>query len=153
MFKKIDTAAKIEATPPGYKLCDHPRPDRTGGGTAIVFRDTLCITKLAADVLNSFEYSEWKIVSGSFRVHFVLIYRPPYSTNHPVTINTFIVEFSQYLETIIMSTDPLIITGDFNIHVNSKTDGDSMKFVDLLLSMSLQHGHEINLAKKERRRA
>ena len=34
-----------------------------------------------------------------------------------------------------MSTDPLIITGDFNIHVNSKTDGDSLKFVDLLLSM------------------
>jgi hypothetical protein len=35
-----------------------------------------------------------------------------------------------------MSTDPLIITGDFNIHVNSKTDGDSLKFVDL--SMGLQ---------------
>ena len=81
-FTKIDTAAKIEATPPGYKLCDHPRPDRTGGGTAIVFRDTLCITKLAADVLNSLEYSEWKIVSGSFLVHFVVIYRPPYSTTY-----------------------------------------------------------------------
>jgi exonuclease III len=78
---------------------------------------------------------EWKIVSGSFRVHFVVIYRPPSSTNHPVTVNAFIVEYSQYLETIIMSTDPLIITGDFNIHVNSKTDGDSLKFVDLLLSM------------------
>jgi hypothetical protein len=50
-------------------------------------------------------------------------------------VNAFIVEYSQYLETIIMSTDPLIITGDFNIHVNSKTDGDSLKFVDLLLSM------------------
>ena len=135
---KLTLLQKLRLPPPGYKLCDHPRPDRTGGGTAIVFRDTLCITKLAADVLNSFEYSEWKIVSGSFRVHFVLIYRPLYSTNHPVTINTFIVEFSQYLETIIMSTDPLI-TGDFNIHVNSKTDGDSMRFVDLLLSMSLQH--------------
>ncbi|CAB4015772.1 Hypothetical predicted protein, partial [Paramuricea clavata] len=41
--------AKNEATPPGYKLCGHPRPDRIGGGTAIVFRDTLCTTKLAAD--------------------------------------------------------------------------------------------------------
>jgi exonuclease III len=54
-FTQIDTAAKIEATPPGYKLCDNPRLDRTGGGTAIVFRDTLCTIKLADDVLNSFE--------------------------------------------------------------------------------------------------
>ncbi|CAB3986805.1 AP-2 complex subunit alpha [Paramuricea clavata] len=142
-FTPIDTAAKIEAAPPGYKLCDHPRPDRTGG-TAIVFRDTLCTTKLPADVLNSFENSEWKIVSGTFRVHFVVIYRPPYSTNHPVIVNAFIVEFSQYLETIIMSTDPRIITGDFNIHVNSKTDGDSLKFVDLLLSMGLQQHVEFS---------
>jgi hypothetical protein len=43
-----------------------------------------------------------------------------------------------------MSTDPLIITGDFNIHVNSKTDGDSLKFVDLLLSMGLQQHVEFS---------
>ena len=59
-------------------------------------------------------------------------------------MNAFIVEFSHYLETIIMSTDPLIITGDFNIHVNSKTDGDSLKLVDLLLSMGLQQHVEFS---------
>jgi hypothetical protein len=43
-----------------------------------------------------------------------------------------------------MSTDPFIITGDFNIHVNSKTDCDSLKFVDLLLSMGLQQHVEFS---------
>ena len=35
-FKEIDSAA-VEATP-------HPRPGRTGGGTAIVLRDTFCMS-------------------------------------------------------------------------------------------------------------
>jgi hypothetical protein len=69
---QVTIAAKIEATPPGYKLCDHPRPDRSGGGTAIAFRDTLCTTKLAADVLNSFAYFEWK-TGRSFLDPFVYI--------------------------------------------------------------------------------
>jgi hypothetical protein len=62
-FTPIDTAEKIEATLPGYKLCDHPRPDRTGGETAIIFRDTLCTTKLAADVLT-------------------LLHPPPFASNY-----------------------------------------------------------------------
>ena len=89
-FKEIDSAAKIEATPAGYKLLDHPRPGRTGGGTAIVLRDTFCMSKSAAKVLNSFEYSELKITSGPFRLLLVVVYRPPYSSNHPVTVNAFI---------------------------------------------------------------
>ena len=37
-----------------------------------------------------------------------------------------------------MSTDPRLITGDFNIHVNSKSDNDVLKFLDLLQSMGLR---------------
>ena len=37
-----------------------------------------------------------------------------------------------------MSTDPLLITGDFNIHVNSKSDNYVLKFLDLLQSMGLR---------------
>ena len=70
-FKEIDSAAKIEAPPVGYKLLDHPRPGRTGGGTAIVLRDTFCMSKSAANVLNLFKYSELKILLGHF-VYFLL---------------------------------------------------------------------------------
>ena len=93
-FTTVDSAAKIVATPTGYKLLDHPRPNRTGGRTGIVSRDTLQVKKLAADVLNSFEYSEWNVISGSFRLRLVVVYRPPYSLNHPVTENVFLAKFS-----------------------------------------------------------
>ena len=36
-----------------------------------------------------------------------------------------------------MSADPLLIVGDFNIHVNSKLDNDVQKVLDLLQSMGL----------------
>lgn len=29
------------------------------------------------------------------------VYKPPYSSNHPVTVNVFIEEFFHYIETII----------------------------------------------------
>ena len=41
-----------------------------------------------------------------------------YSCNHPVTSNVFFDEFSSYLESIVMSSEPLLIAGDFNIHVD-----------------------------------
>ena len=31
--------------PVGYKIEDHPRTGRTGGGTALIFRDTLNVKK------------------------------------------------------------------------------------------------------------
>ena len=37
------------ATPEGYKILDHPRVSRsTGGGTGLLFRDTLCVSKLSS---------------------------------------------------------------------------------------------------------
>ena len=37
-----------------------------------------------------------------------------------------------------MSTEPLIMAGDFNIHVNVPSDNDTVRFLDLLSSMGLQ---------------
>lgn len=40
----------------------------------------------------------------------------------------------------MMTMEPFVITGDFNIHVNITSDNDSVKFLDLLESMGLlQH--------------
>ena len=40
-FKDIDTAHKVELTPPGFKLVDHARSQRAGGGTALVLWDSM----------------------------------------------------------------------------------------------------------------
>ena len=83
-----------------------------------------------------------------------IIYRPPYSNLHPVSLKTFFDEFASYMESIILTPEPLIITGDFNIHVNKVNDSDACEFLDLLPSLGLkQHvigpthegGHTLDL--------
>ena len=37
---KNESAVKVEFCPIGYKIVDHPRTGRTGGGTSLIFRDT-----------------------------------------------------------------------------------------------------------------
>ena len=39
---------------------------------------------------------------NSFRARLSIIYRRPYSAQHPVTPNTFMEEFASYLESIIL---------------------------------------------------
>ena len=135
-----DSAVRYDITPPSYKLFHCPRSDRGGGGTTLLFRDNINVCKLESGSRNSFEFSEYLVCTGSSRIRLVIIYRPPYSTNHPVTVNSFIDEFSDYLESVILSNDLVCVTGDFNIHVDDHNDPAACRFLDLLESMSLtQH--------------
>ena len=69
-----------------------------------------------------------------------IVYRPPYSHTQPCTISTFITEFANFLECVVLLNEQLLLCGDFNIHVNVSNDDDAIKFKDLLESMSLaQH--------------
>ena len=89
-----------------------------------------------------------------FASPFVLLFLP-YSEDHPVTIATFLAEFSAFMETIILVPEPLIIVGDLNIHVDCSDDcNDASNFLDLLQSFGLtQHvtgpthedGHTLDL--------
>ena len=141
-----DTAARIQITPPGYKLIDRPRTERRGGGIAV--------TKIKSGGEMSFEYSELCIKFETFSTRLVIVYRAPYSASHPVTAGTFISEFTTYLESIILSAEPLLITGDFNLHVDNPDDAEATEFLDTLESMGLkQHvnvpthelGHTLDL--------
>ena len=96
------------------------------------------VKKIDAGEETSFEFSEWRLSTNSFRERLSIIYRPPYSSQHPVTLNTFMDEFATYLEYIILVPEPLILTGDLNIHVNDTNDPNACEFLDLLVSMGLK---------------
>ena len=112
-FSERDGAHRAEATPPGFKLLDHIRDGRTGGGTALLVRDYLPEKKADAGEETSFEYSERIVDCGFRKVKIMMIYRIPYSIKHPITTNTFFEEFTSYLESVIMSSEILLITGRF----------------------------------------
>ena len=94
------------------------------------------------------------VSSGTFKVRIVVLYRPPNSPAHPVTTSTFLTDFADYLETLILSSEPLVINGHFSVHVDDSNDRGATKLLDLLDSLGLcQHvtqsthelGHTIDL--------
>ena len=112
-----------------------------GGSTALLYNDHLSIKRNSSGEHQSFEFSDCTFHERDMRLRVVIIYRPPNSEYHPVSITTFLTEFSSFLESIVICSEPLIITGDFNIHVDDESD--SRDFLDLLQSMSLeQHVHQ-----------
>ena len=150
----IDTAAMLEFTPDTHNFYYHNRSGRRGGGTGLLAKKNITVKKIDAGEKKSFEFSQLNIHHDNFRMRLLIIYRPQYSADHPVTINTFLQEFAEYLESIILSPEPVIIVGDFNIHVDVKDDPDAMKFADLLSSLGLNqlvsepthiHGHTLDL--------
>ena len=137
-FHEHETAARSLCTPTAYKLLDHPRSGRHGGGTGVLFRNNLTVNRVSAAELRSFEYSEWNIKAGSRPIRLVVVYRIPYSDIHPVSTTIFFDEFSKFLESAVLCTDQLLITGDFNIHVDVTDDVDAVKLQELLESTGLQ---------------
>ena len=118
---------------------DQPRIGRKCGGIAILYKKSISVKKVRSGELDSFEYFEAIVKHGKFIVRLVTIYRPPYSETHPVTTATFIGEFSTFLESIILSAEPLLIVGDFNYHVDDPNNNDAAQFLDLINSMNLIH--------------
>ena len=149
-----DQVTRAAITPAGYKLTDCPRNDRMGGGTGLLYSENIAVQEVDSGALNSFEFSEYVVKHGNNNFHICIIYRPPYSASHPVTIQSFFQQFSGYLETVIFSPEPLLICGDFNIHVEIADNPDAVTFLDMLESMALkqyvnfsthEHGHTLDL--------
>ena len=80
------------------------------------------------------------IDASSFQFRLLIICRIPYSAVHPVSSSTFFLEFSDYLDSLLLSKVPLCRSGDFHFHLDVSGDVDAAKFADLLESICLtQH--------------
>ena len=110
-----DSAARLEIIPPGYQLINQPRPSRASGGIALIYRGDISTKKIRCTAMTSFEYYEFIVKYGSFSTRLVIVYHPPYSREHPLTDRAFLAEFTTYLESIILSVEPLLTVGDFNL--------------------------------------
>ena len=126
-----DMPHKAEIILPGYKLLDHPRTARSSGGTALLFRDNIIVQKVDGGERRSFEFSEWLLQYCYSKLRIIIVYRPPYSVVHPIAASAFFDEFSTYLESIVMSPEPLLIVGNFNFHVDIPTDPNALRFLEL----------------------
>ena len=90
----------------------------------------------------------------SVLTHIVVIYHPPSTSTYGYPPNMFLDEFAVFLESLVLSLGKLILTGDFNFHVDDPSDSAALKFLDLLDLFNLrQHidvpthkdGHTLDL--------
>ena len=125
-------------TPQGYSIFHSPRTSGHGGGLATIYRSFLKFSKIPIPTYSSFEStcSRFSIPTiPSFSFILLTVYRPP-SSSFPY----FISHFSSLLEDLATSNSELIITGDFNIHVDQPHTNPSSQFINLLHDFSLtQH--------------
>ena len=133
---------------------DQVRSHRGGGGIALLSRTELSVTLHTALEMTSFEFAEYIVIVDNNKVKVAIIYRTPYSEKHPVVVATFLSEFAEYLESIVLSSERLLVVGDMNIYVDVPDDADAITFLDLLECMGLiQHvitpthrsGHTLDL--------
>ena len=123
----------------GYSFINFPRQSHNrGDGTGILFRDSLKVSLVDGKENKSFEFSEWTVKVHDRSMRYVIVYRPPYSSLHPVLTSVFFDEFSQFLENVVMCPEVLVISGDFNLHLDMWPPWQRhQKFMDLLETFSL----------------
>ena len=124
-----------ELIPSGYRFLHNPRSIGRGGGVGMLFKNSLRVKQEETIVTDSFEYMQiiCNTSTKSFRI--IVIYRPPNGS-----FANFCLDFSGLLERLSTFGSLLLITGDFNIHLDQPEVPSASKFQRLLKSFGLiQH--------------
>jgi len=130
-------ACITECCPSGFSLLHTNRKGKSGGGVAVIIRDSLGYTIIDMPHGDSFESVVIRSSNTTLPL-LTVVYRPP-STN----TNKFLTEFSDMLSQMLLYKRPILITGDFNFHVDDSSDKSAMSFLDICSTFGLlQHVRE-----------
>jgi hypothetical protein len=139
-----------DVCPAGYSAIHCPRASGREEGIALLFRDSIRVNGLNVDFKPaSFEYLPASLSVNGNTICLVVIYRSP-----SLSPSLFLTEFADLLELLLPTPSKLLIVGDFNIHVDTKSNLVCQKFLSFLESCDLlQHvsgpthisGHTLDL--------
>ena len=121
----LDNPVLAELVPNGYSFGHSARHDSRGGGVGLMFRKSLNVKFPVAESYNSFEMVNAEIKLAGKSINLYVIYRPPPSSENRVSCESFLDEFGTLLENSVIDPRPLLITGNFNFHVDNKSDVDA----------------------------
>ena len=141
-----DDIALKKITPDGYKCIEAARPRLSAadgrkkgnacshGGVALIYRDNFCAKKISFDIKPStFEVIAAQLSSVKANTVFIVVYRPGSTAINDL----FFEELTTILEATTVYNSNLVITGDFNIHVDDFENTHSKRFKQLLDSFDL----------------
>ena len=132
-----DDLSLKRCAPPGYSIVDAARcqTETRGGGVALIHSNWFTARRLKFDVKPStFDVLGCTLRSASLNVVYVVIYRPG---SEAVSERLFD-ELTELLEVVATFHSQVIVTGDFNVHVNDRTDRHSIRLAELLATFNMQ---------------
>ena len=121
-----------KTAPDGYLWCHINREESRGGGLAIIYQKDIKCTPRRSMISPDIEFL-WSLMKINLStLHFVVLYRPPSGS-----LARFFETFSQLLEDINQHSAEIIITGDFNLHIDQVHRPEITRFLDLLDGFNL----------------
>lgn len=134
-----DASVLAEIRDYGYQVISQRRKSSDiGGGVGVIYKHGVDIKKSDTKCKHkTFEclVSSLKLNGGNAKI--VNIYRTPYSKNHRVTPKMFLAEFTSLLDEFTQFNGKLILTGDFNLHLEDTKDFYAQKFKSTLEQYAL----------------
>ena len=121
----------------GYEIQMHNRNIRKDGGLAIVYRLNLKVLAIKANHTRSMEYAIWKVNTGTVTINSFAICHPSYSDINQSTNVMFLDDLPDIFEKHLMSLSNIVVTGDFNLHIDKKNDPDVNPFKDMVQAFGL----------------
>ena len=131
-IRQEEDVTLVQLCPSGFKAISISRKDRTGGGIAVVYKDTLTVRSRATHIYSSMECGSFSIDLPKSTINMSVIYRPPNSS-----VPAFATDFLDLIETSINESGRLLILDDLNIPSIIQTDTNI--FQDALDSLGLQN--------------
>ena len=102
-----------------------------------MYRLNLNVSFIEANQTRSMEYAIWKVNTGTVIINIITIYHPPYSDINQSTNTMFLDDLADILEKHLMSLSNIVVAGDFNLHIDKKTDPDVNLFKDMVQAFGL----------------
>ena len=127
-----------------YKLDTVNRKNRRGGGIGLIYQETIKVGKCKSKKTQTFEHTIWSIKANDTMSTVLAVYHPPYWERAPITSAMFLDEVTDFLATFLVEHNNIIITGDFNIHVNNTNDPEAHIFLDTMEALEL--ANHVNFA-------
>ena len=140
--ERSDSVVLKNVTPSGYKYLDAPRPlppdtnfqtlnVQNYGGLALIHRSGITVTQRQLGISpTTFEYLCGFVKTSQKNFLLLGVYRP--GSKRATT--TFFDELSTVLDEVCVLQCPVILCGDFNIHVDDSDDSTTVQFSELLKS-------------------
>ena len=110
-----------------------PRAGKSGGGVAVLIKANIRVKQIQPKLYRSFEYLILILKFRSQSVRLLIVYRPPNSAYSKYA--DFENDFTDLLSVVAVKPEELLVLGDFNIHLDNKSDAGSASFQTLFSDM------------------